>query len=123
MSIPKYKVTYFNYMWLAEPIRYLLSYVKEDFEDVRVSWEEWEKPDGKINKDGRFTLISFSHFSSHETKTTVSTPKYKVIYFNFRWLAEPIRYLLSYVKEDFEDVRVSAEEFEKLDGKTNKDGK
>ncbi|CAL8128177.1 unnamed protein product [Orchesella dallaii] len=51
MSTPKYKVIYFNFRWLAEPIRYLLSYVKEDFEDVRVSAEEWEKPDGKINKD------------------------------------------------------------------------
>ncbi|ODM90290.1 Glutathione S-transferase [Orchesella cincta] len=50
MSTPKYKLTYFDYMWLAEPIRLLLSYVKEDFEDVRVDWDEWEKPDGKIDK-------------------------------------------------------------------------
>ncbi|CAL8129930.1 unnamed protein product [Orchesella dallaii] len=69
------------------------------------------------------TLISFPHFSAHETKTTMSTPKYKVTYFNYMWLAEPIRYLLSYVKEDFEDVRVSWEEWEKPDGKINKDGK
>ncbi|CAL8128183.1 unnamed protein product [Orchesella dallaii] len=51
MSTPKYKLTYFNCMWLAEPIRYLLSYVKEDFEDVRIDYGEWEKNDGKINKD------------------------------------------------------------------------
>ncbi|CAL8128189.1 unnamed protein product [Orchesella dallaii] len=52
MSTPKYKVIYFNFMWLAEPTRLLLSYVKEDFEDVRLDWDEWEKPDSKItNKD------------------------------------------------------------------------
>ncbi|ODM90228.1 Glutathione S-transferase [Orchesella cincta] len=50
MSTPKYKVIYFNFQWIAEPIRYLLCYVKEDFEDVRLDWEEWERPDGKIDK-------------------------------------------------------------------------
>ncbi|ODM89628.1 Glutathione S-transferase [Orchesella cincta] len=50
MSTPKYKLIYFNCQWIAEPIRYLLSYVKEDFEDVRLDWEEWIKPEGKIDK-------------------------------------------------------------------------
>ncbi|ODM88826.1 Glutathione S-transferase [Orchesella cincta] len=50
MTSPKYKLIYFDYHWLAEPIRLLLSYVKEDFEDIRLDWEEWEKPDGKMDK-------------------------------------------------------------------------
>ncbi|CAL8129918.1 unnamed protein product [Orchesella dallaii] len=51
MSTPKYKLIYFDYMWLGEPIRYLLHYVKEDFEDVRLDSVEWDKPDGKIDKN------------------------------------------------------------------------
>ncbi|CAL8129932.1 unnamed protein product [Orchesella dallaii] len=72
MSTPKYKVTYFNFMWLAEPIRYLLSYVKEDFEDVRVSWEEWEKPDGKINKDEKIRNIDIFPALTWPINTTIT---------------------------------------------------
>ncbi|CAL8129967.1 unnamed protein product [Orchesella dallaii] len=50
MSTPKYKLFYFNWMWIAEPARYLLSYVQEEFEDVRYNYEDWMKDDGKINK-------------------------------------------------------------------------
>nr|XP_023025843.1 glutathione S-transferase-like [Leptinotarsa decemlineata] len=39
---------------------------------------------------------------------------YKVHYFDFTGRAEPIRMILSYGKLDFEDVRVSREEFQKL---------
>jgi len=50
---PKYKLTYFNFRWLAEPIRYLLSYVEADFEDNRFETAEWDKikaeyPYGKV---------------------------------------------------------------------------
>jgi glutathione S-transferase len=50
---PRYKLTYFNYRWIAEPIRYILSYVEEDFEDKRIDMENWEKvkaefPYGKL---------------------------------------------------------------------------
>ncbi|ODM93067.1 putative glutathione S-transferase 7 [Orchesella cincta] len=51
MTVPKYRLTYFNWMWIAEPTRFLLSYVGEDFEDVRLSYEEWMKDDPKINKN------------------------------------------------------------------------
>ncbi|KAK7864589.1 hypothetical protein R5R35_003180 [Gryllus longicercus] len=40
---PKYKVTYFDIMALAEPIRYLLSYGGIEFEDVRVKGDDWPK--------------------------------------------------------------------------------
>ncbi|XP_022173688.1 glutathione S-transferase-like [Myzus persicae] len=36
-----YKLTYFNFPALAEPIRFLLSYLEIDFEDVRFEGEQW----------------------------------------------------------------------------------
>jgi len=41
--VQKFKLIYFNGKWLGEPIRYILSYAGEDFEDVRLDWNEWEK--------------------------------------------------------------------------------
>jgi glutathione S-transferase len=50
---PKFKLTYFNFRWNAEPIRYIMKYVEEDFEDKRFEMDEWEKvktefPYGKL---------------------------------------------------------------------------
>lgn len=36
-----YKLTYFNFTGLGEPIRFLLSYLNIDFEDVRFEREQW----------------------------------------------------------------------------------
>lgn len=36
-----YKVTYFDITALAEPIRFLLSYLNIDFEDFRFQREQW----------------------------------------------------------------------------------
>lgn len=36
-----YKVTYFNVTAMGEPMRFLLSYLNIDFEDVRFEEEEW----------------------------------------------------------------------------------
>lgn len=45
----------------------------------------------------------------------IDTPKkFKLIYFNAKALAEPIRFLLSYGGIDFEDVRFSVEEWPAL---------
>ncbi|XP_044729687.1 glutathione S-transferase-like [Chrysoperla carnea] len=41
--MPTYKLTYFNIRGLAEPIRLLLSYGGQDFEDVRIDEESWKK--------------------------------------------------------------------------------
>lgn len=41
--MPNYKLTYFNVKALGEPSRLLMSYGNIDFEDVRVSDEEWPK--------------------------------------------------------------------------------
>lgn len=38
-----YKLFYFNVKALAEPIRFILSYGKVDFEDIRYTHEEWPK--------------------------------------------------------------------------------
>lgn len=40
---PKYKLIYFDSKGRAEVIRYLLSYGNVEFEDVRVSKEDWPK--------------------------------------------------------------------------------
>lgn len=39
--MPEYKVIYFNVKALAEPLRFLLSYGGIEFDDVRISREEW----------------------------------------------------------------------------------
>jgi hypothetical protein len=57
-SKPKYKLTYFNYRWLAEPARLILSYVEEDFEDIRLTQEEWDKV--KAGKQAKLCNIFFS---------------------------------------------------------------
>ncbi|XP_014255589.1 glutathione S-transferase-like [Cimex lectularius] len=49
----QYKLTYFNVKALGEPIRMILHYMGKDFEDERVSLEEWQKlkqrsPFGKL---------------------------------------------------------------------------
>nr|QQF64857.1 glutathione S-transferase S3 [Aphis craccivora] len=48
-----YKLTYFNFPALAEPIRFLLSYLEIDFEDYRFEREQWPSikptmPFGKV---------------------------------------------------------------------------
>jgi len=41
-------------------------------------------------------------------------PQYKIIYFNVKALAEPMRFLLSYGNIDFEDVRIEKEDWPAL---------
>lgn len=41
--MPSYKLTYFNVKALGEPIRFLLSYGGQEFEDVRFESEDWPK--------------------------------------------------------------------------------
>lgn len=41
-------------------------------------------------------------------------PEYKIIYFNVKALAEPMRFLLSYGNIKFEDVRIEKEDWPAL---------
>lgn len=51
----QYKLTYFNVMGLGEPIRFLLSYGGNKFEDIRVDRQnEWPKM-----KPGSYIFILF----------------------------------------------------------------
>jgi prostaglandin-H2 D-isomerase / glutathione transferase len=42
-KMPTYKLTYFNFKALAEPIRFLLKFGNIEFEDVRIEMEMWPK--------------------------------------------------------------------------------
>ncbi|KAG4070466.1 hypothetical protein HA402_005698 [Bradysia odoriphaga] len=43
MATPKstFKLRYFNFRGLAEPIRFILAYVGQEYEDIRVPQEDW----------------------------------------------------------------------------------
>jgi hypothetical protein len=38
---PKYKLYYFNIKGLGETLRFMLSYMEADWEDVRVAGDQW----------------------------------------------------------------------------------
>ena len=48
--MPSYKLTYFPVTALAEPIRFMLSYLGQEFEDYRFQSEDWPsiKPSNRI---------------------------------------------------------------------------
>lgn len=37
----EYKLTYFNGLGIAEPIRLLLHYLERPFEDIRMAMDDW----------------------------------------------------------------------------------
>ena len=41
--MPQYKLTYFDVKALGEPIRLLLHYMGKEFEDYRLSRDEWPR--------------------------------------------------------------------------------
>lgn len=55
---PVYKLTYFNVMALAEPIRFLLSYGGVEFEDNRIEKEDW--PQLKPCKSSHITVCTIT---------------------------------------------------------------
>lgn len=47
---PTFKLRYFNIKGLAEPIRFVLAYAGQEYEDIRVSHDDWPniKPSEEI---------------------------------------------------------------------------
>lgn len=41
----------------------------------------------------------------------IKMPEYKIIYFNVKALAEPMRFLLAYGKIEWEDVRIEKDDW------------
>lgn len=56
--MPAYKLTYFDVTALAEPIRFLLSYLNIDFEDYRFQREQWP-----TIKPSKYLLTMYTLFS------------------------------------------------------------
>ncbi|KAK5639827.1 hypothetical protein RI129_010638 [Pyrocoelia pectoralis] len=63
---PIYKLTYFNAMARVEPIRFLLSYGNIEFEDIRISQDDWSKI--KPNMPfGQLPLFEFDDFKANQS--------------------------------------------------------
>jgi hypothetical protein len=74
--MPSYKLSYFNVRALGESIRFMLSYGGIDFEDERVSSEEWK--DLKLSKfNWKFSIkvffIMILNFYSHSNANGSAT--------------------------------------------------
>nr|QIJ45836.1 glutathione S transferase Sigma 1 [Meteorus pulchricornis] len=65
-----YKLTYFNFTGLGEPIRYLLSYGGIKFEDHRVSSEEWPKIKSKMPM-GQMPILEIDGKQYNQSKAIV----------------------------------------------------
>ncbi|XP_049803137.1 glutathione S-transferase-like [Schistocerca nitens] len=63
---PKCKLTYFALMGLGEPIRFLLSYGKMDFEDIRYEFEQWP-PVKTSTPYGKLPLLEIDGKKMHQS--------------------------------------------------------
>ncbi|XP_066904562.1 glutathione S-transferase-like [Halyomorpha halys] len=66
LKMPKYKLTYFNFKGYGEPIRLMLSYLGKDWEDHRVSWEEWAQLKEKT-AFGKIPILEFDGKVLHQS--------------------------------------------------------
>lgn len=51
--------------------------------------------------------------------TPSPNPTFKLRYFNIRGLAEPIRFVLAYAGQEYEDIRVSHDDWRAIKSSTN----
>uniref|UniRef100_A0A069DQM9 glutathione transferase n=1 Tax=Panstrongylus megistus TaxID=65343 RepID=A0A069DQM9_9HEMI len=66
--MPSYKLLYFNIMGLGEPIRYMLSYLGEDFEDNRINdYRKWQTQIKSKMPFGKLPLLEIDDKKVHQT--------------------------------------------------------
>uniref|UniRef100_A0A023F659 glutathione transferase n=1 Tax=Triatoma infestans TaxID=30076 RepID=A0A023F659_TRIIF len=66
--MPTYKLLYFNIMGLGEPIRYMLSYLGEDFEDNRIDdYRKWQTQIKSKMPFGKLPLLEIGDKKVHQT--------------------------------------------------------
>ena len=54
-----YKINYFTFKGLGEPVRFMLAYGNVEFVDNRVEWEDW--PNLKPSKIFKVCLLSIKN--------------------------------------------------------------
>lgn len=65
MSVPKYKLYYFNIRARAEPARMVLAQAGVEYEDVRMTGEEWTKYKNGNNNNERTILTALDAQSNY----------------------------------------------------------
>ncbi|VEN61543.1 unnamed protein product [Callosobruchus maculatus] len=89
---PAYKLTYFNVTALGEPTRFLFSYGGIDFEDVRITTEQW--PQIKPNMPfGQVPLLEHGGKAAHQSMAIA------------RYAAKQVKLV---GKDDWEDLEIDA---------------
>ncbi|KAJ8021965.1 Glutathione S-transferase 4 [Holothuria leucospilota] len=105
--MPTYNLTYFNMRARAEPVRFMSYLAGVDYEDLRVTYKQW-----KDYKASKFVVkIRIVTFYFSLVKFVSIMPTFKLIYFKARARAEPIRYMFHLDGVEYEDIRVSAEQW------------
>uniref|UniRef100_A0A1B6LLB9 glutathione transferase n=1 Tax=Graphocephala atropunctata TaxID=36148 RepID=A0A1B6LLB9_9HEMI len=92
---PNYKLTYFDFKAVAEPIRYLLSYLDEEFQDIRIKLDDWE---GSTTKS-KATSIAYGKLPLLEVDGKVLTQSVAIC----RFLAKKAKLMGA---DDWENVQI-----------------
>ncbi|CAH1407834.1 unnamed protein product [Nezara viridula] len=71
-KMPEYKLAYFDIRGLGEPIRLILSYMGKEFEDIRISQEEWPQ----LKKKTPFGKVPFLEIDGKVIHQTIAILRY-----------------------------------------------
>ncbi|CAH1407837.1 unnamed protein product [Nezara viridula] len=63
----EYKLTYFNFAGIGEPIRFILSYMGKEFQDIRISHQEWARQLKKESPFGKVPYLEIDGKVLHQT--------------------------------------------------------
>ena len=69
MAPPKYKLLYFNSRGRAEPIRMIFAHCDVDFEDKRLTPDEWKEM--KPSEYRKEKTVFFGHIITHKKNETM----------------------------------------------------